>query len=59
VAKEAPGPKEDQALARERLFLVGLFFGFALGFPIFISDCGLGGIMNAARSAAAARSSVS
>ena len=29
-----------------------LFFGLALGLPSFISDCGLGGVLNAARRAA-------
>lgn len=37
------------------LRLPGLLAGFALGFPSFISDCGLRGVLNAARKAASAR----
>jgi hypothetical protein len=36
-----------------------LFFGLALGLPSFISDCGLGGVLNAARRAASVRCCVS
>jgi hypothetical protein len=35
--------------------LGGLADFFALGLPSFISDCGLGGVLNAARNAASVR----